>query len=149
MHRRRKIAGHKPSTAKPSPEIIPPTPDAPIHPSAPSTSAPKASKMAEASAKDDMPATNPARGPKKVTFGGKAVEMAAGAGGATRWKKKADALFRLDSLQEEASNHVTSAMSSFVQITSVVKEVCIPGSPRAPWRISVDNPLWCSKRNYL
>jgi hypothetical protein len=65
-------------------------------------------------------------GPKKVTFGGKAVEITAGAGGTARWKKKADALFSLDSLQEEASNHVTSAMSSSVQRTSVVKEVCIP-----------------------
>jgi hypothetical protein len=96
--------------------------------------------MAVASAKDAMLATNPAKGTKKVTFGGKTVEMAAGARGAARWKKKADALFRLDSLQEEASNHVTSAMSSFVQRTSVVKEVCIPSSPRASWRIFIDNP---------
>jgi hypothetical protein len=44
--------------------------------------------MAEASAKDAMPTTNPARGPKKVTFGGKMVGMAAGAGDAVRWKKK-------------------------------------------------------------
>jgi hypothetical protein len=149
MHRRRKIAGQRPPRAKPSPAIIPPTPDAPIRPSAPSTSAQKASKMAEALAKDAMHIANPVKGPKKVTFGGKAVEMVAGAGGAARWKKKADALFCLDNLQEEASNHVTSAMSSFVQTTSVVKEVCIASSPRVPWRIFVDNPLWCSKRNYL
>jgi hypothetical protein len=147
MHRRRKIAGHKPSEARPSPAIIPPTPDAPIRPSVPSTSAPKASKMAEASAKDAMPATNPARGPKKVTFGGKTVEIAAGAGGAARWKEKSDALFHLDGLQEEASNHVTSSMSSFLQRTSVVKEVCIPCSPRVAWQIFIDNPSWCSKRN--
>jgi hypothetical protein len=105
--------------------------------------------MADASAKDAMPTANPVKGPKKVTFGGKAIEIAAGAGDAVKWKKKADALFRLDNLQEEASNHVTSAMSSFVQRTSVDKEVCITSSPRAPWRIFVDNPLWCSKRNYL
>jgi hypothetical protein len=105
--------------------------------------------MAEASAKDAMPATNPDRGPKKVTFCGKTVEIAAGAGGATEWKKKVDALFHLDSLQEEASNHVSSAMSSFVQRTSVVKEVCILSSPRAPWRVFINNPSWCSKRNYL
>jgi hypothetical protein len=148
MHRRIKIAGHKPSRAKPFPAIIPPTPDAPILPSAPSTSAPKASKMAKASAKDAIPATNPARGPKKVTFGGKAVEIAAGAGSAERWKKKADALFDLHGLQEEASNHVTSAMSSFVQRTSVVKEVCTPSSPRVPWRVIIDNPSRCCKRKY-
>jgi hypothetical protein len=75
--------------------------------------------------------------------------MAAGAGDATRWKKKADALFHLDGLQEETSNHLTSAMSSFVQRTSIVKEVCIPCSPRAPWRISIDNPSWCFKRKYF
>jgi hypothetical protein len=149
MHRRRKIAGQKPSRAKSSPAIIPPMPDAPIRPSTPSTSAQKARKMAEALAKDAIPTANPVKGPKKVTFGGKAVMIAAGAGGAAGWKKKSDALFRLDSLQEEASNHVTSAMSSFVQRTSVVKEVCIPSRPRASWRIFVDNPLWCSKRNYL
>jgi hypothetical protein len=114
MYRRRKITGQKPPRAKPSPAIIPPTPDAPIHPSAPSASVQKASKMAEALAKDAMPTANPVKGPKTVTFGGKAVEMAVGAGGAARWKKKAYALFRLDNLQEEASNHVTSALSSFV-----------------------------------
>jgi hypothetical protein len=84
MHRRRKIAGQKPPRAKPSPAIIPPTPDASIRPSAPSTSAQKASKMVEALAKDAIPTANPVKGPKKVTFGGKAVEMAAGARGAAR-----------------------------------------------------------------
>jgi hypothetical protein len=125
-HRRRKVAGQKPSKEKPSPKIIPSTPDAPTRQPAPSTSGPKSSKMAEASAKDAMPATNPARGPKKVTFGGKPIEMAAGARDAAKWKKKTYALFHLDGLQEEASNHLTSAMSSFVQRTSVVKELCIP-----------------------
>jgi hypothetical protein len=114
MHKRRKVAGQKPLKAKPSPAIIPPTPYAPTRQSVPSTSAPKASKMAEASAKDAMPATSPARGPKKVTFGWKTIEIAAGARDAARWKKKVDALFRLDGLQEEASNHLTSAISSFV-----------------------------------
>jgi hypothetical protein len=128
MHRRRKVGGQNPLKAKPSPTIIPPTPDAPIRQNAPSTSAPKVSKMAEASAKDAMPATTPARGPKKVTFGGRTVGMAVGAGDAAKWKKKADALFHLDGLQEETSNNLTSAMSSFVQRTSIVKEVCIPYS---------------------
>jgi hypothetical protein len=70
--------------------------------------------MADAPAKDARPTANPVKGPKKVTFGGKAVKMAAGVSDAAKWKKKADALFLLDSLQEEASNHVSSAMSSFV-----------------------------------
>jgi hypothetical protein len=96
MHRRGKVAGQKPLKAKPSPAIISSTPDAPIRRTAPSTSAPKVSKMAEALAKDAMPATTPARGPKKVNFGGKMVGIAVGAGDAAKWKKKADALFRLD-----------------------------------------------------
>jgi hypothetical protein len=44
---------------------------------------------------------------------------------------------------------VSTAMSSFVQRTNIVKEVCTPSSPRAQWRIRVDDPLWCSNRNYV
>jgi hypothetical protein len=91
--------------------------------------------MADALTKDARPSANPVKGPKKVSFGGKAVEMGAVVGEASKWKKKADALFRLDRLQEEASNHVSTAMSSFVQRTSIVKEVCTPSSPRAAWRM--------------
>jgi hypothetical protein len=87
--------------------------------------------MADALAKDAGPSTHPAKSAKKVSFGGKTIEMGAGAGEAPKWKKKAEALFRLDHLQEEASNHVSTAMSSFVQRTSIVKEVCTPRSPRA------------------
>jgi hypothetical protein len=105
--------------------------------------------MAGASAMNTRPATRPAKGSKKVSFSRKAVEMGAGVGEASKWKMKADALFRLDHLQEEASNHVSTTMSSFVQRTSIVKEVCTPSSPRAPWRISVDDPLWCSRRRLL
>jgi hypothetical protein len=54
--------------------------------------------------------------------------MDAGAGEASKWKKKSEALFRLDNPQEEASNHVSSAMAAFVQRTSLVKEVCTPSS---------------------
>jgi hypothetical protein len=70
-----------------------------------------------------------------VSFGGKTIQMDTGAGEASKWKKKAEALFRLDNMQEEASNHVSSAMAAFVQRTSLVKEVCTPSSPRAPWWI--------------
>jgi hypothetical protein len=125
MCRRKKVAGQKvPLKARSSPAIIPPTPDAPIRQTAPSTSAPKESKMAEASAKDAMPTTTSARGPKRVNFGRsltKKVGLAEEAGDAAKWKKRADALFHLDKLQEEASNSISSAMTSFVQRTSVVK----------------------------
>jgi hypothetical protein len=105
--------------------------------------------MADASTKDTKSSANPAKGPKKVSFGGKSVEMGTGVGEASKWEKKADALFRLDRLQEEASNHVSTDMSSFVRRTSIVKEVCTPSSPRATWRISLDDQLWCSKRKLL
>jgi hypothetical protein len=105
--------------------------------------------VVDALTKDARPSANPVKGPKKVSFGGKAVEMGVGVGEASKWKKKVDALFRLDCLLEEASNHVSTAMSSFVQRTSIVKEVCTPRSPRATWRIFVDDPVLCSKRNYF
>jgi hypothetical protein len=149
VHRRRKTAGQKPPKTKPSPAVVPPTPDAPVHRAGLSASAQKASKMADASTRDVGPSAHPVKGPKKVSFGGKAVEMGAGVGEAPKWKKKADALFRLDCLQEEASNHVSTAMSSFVQTTSIVKEACTPSSPRATWRIFIDDLVWCSKRNYF
>jgi hypothetical protein len=62
----------------------------------------------------------------------------------SKWEKRVGTLFHLDSLQEQASNSVSSAMTAFVQRTSVVKEVCIPCSPRAPWRVLIRNPSWCS-----
>jgi hypothetical protein len=105
--------------------------------------------MADVLTKDARPSANPIKGPKKVSFGDKAIEVGAGVGEASKWKKKVDALFHLDCLQEEASNHVSTAMSSFVQRTSIVKEVCTPSSPRATWQIFVDDPVWCSKRNYF
>jgi hypothetical protein len=105
--------------------------------------------MEDAPEKDAGPSTHPAKSTKKVSFSEKTVEMGAGAGEAPKWKKKAEALFHLDHLQEEASNHVSTAMSAFVQRTCIVKEVCAPSSPRVPWRIFIDDLLWSSKRNYF
>jgi hypothetical protein len=91
--------------------------------------------VADAPEKSAGPSDRPVKGAKKVSFSGKTIQMDTGAGEASKWKKKAEALFRLDNMQEEASNHVSSAMAAFVQRTSLVKEVCIPSSPLAPWRI--------------
>jgi hypothetical protein len=88
--------------------------------------------MADATEKNARPSDQTANIAKKVSFSGKAVQPEAGSGEASRWQKKSEALFRLDNLQEEASNHVSSAMEAFVQRTSLVKEVCTPSSPRAP-----------------
>jgi hypothetical protein len=103
--------------------------------------------MADAPEENAGPSNHPAKSAKKVSFSGKMVQMDAGAGEAPKWKKKSEALFRLDHLQEEASNHVSSAMAAFIQRTSLVKEVCT-SSPRAPWRILIFDPLWGFKRNF-
>jgi hypothetical protein len=103
--------------------------------------------VADAPEQSVGPSDRPAKGAKKVSFSGKAVQMDVGAGEASKWKNKSEALFRLDNLQEEASNHVSSAMAAFVQRTSLVKEVCTPSSPRAPWRICKFDPLWGFKSN--
>jgi hypothetical protein len=128
-YRRWKVAGHKPPRAKPSPAAVPPTPDASARPARPSSSTQRASKMADSPEKDAGPSNHPARSIKKVSFSGKAVEVGTGAGEAPKCKKKLKALFRLDHLQEEASNHVSTAMAAFVQRTSIVKEVCTPSIP--------------------
>jgi hypothetical protein len=60
------------------------------------------------------PSDHPVKGAKKVSFSGKTIQMDTGAGEASKWKKKAEALFCLDNKQEEASNHVSSAMAAFV-----------------------------------
>jgi hypothetical protein len=65
------------------------------------------------------------------------------------WKQKQLEIVELITSQEDASNQLSSGISAFVEKTSTMKKVCIASSPRAPWRIFIDNPLWCSKRNYL
>jgi hypothetical protein len=104
--------------------------------------------MADALEKSAGASDRPAKGAKKVSFSGKAVQMDAGTGKASKWKKKSEALFRLDNLQEEATNHVSSAMAAFVQRTSLVKEICTPSSPRAPWQICRFDPLWSFKSDF-
>jgi hypothetical protein len=73
--------------------------------------------MVEASAKDAMPKTTSAGGSEKVVMGGttsKEGEMADKAVNTSKWRKPVDALFHLDSLQEQASDTVSSAMITFV-----------------------------------
>jgi hypothetical protein len=119
----------------------------PQSPEHPFNFCPRANKMAEASAKDAMPNTTSAGGPEKVVLGrnsSRKGEVAEGAGDASKWKKRVDALFHLDTLQEQASNHVSSAMRALVQRTGIVKEVCIPCGPQALWRVLIENPSRCS-----
>jgi hypothetical protein len=70
--------------------------------------------VADAPEKNAGPSEHPTKSAKKVSFSRKMVQMDARAGEASKWKKKSEALFRLDNLQEEASNHVPSAMAAFV-----------------------------------
>jgi hypothetical protein len=103
--------------------------------------------MADVPEKSTEPSDRPFKGARKVSFSEKTIQVDAGTE-ASKWRKKSQALSRLDNMQEEASNHVSSAMTAFVQRTSLVKEVCTPSSPRAPWRIRKFNPLWGSKVDF-
>jgi hypothetical protein len=104
--------------------------------------------VADAPGKNAGPSDRPLKGAKKVSFGGETIQVDAGAEEASKWQKKSEAPFRLDNMQEEASNQVSSTMAAFVQRTSLVKEVCTPSSPQAPWRIRKFNPLWGSKVDF-
>jgi hypothetical protein len=96
------------------------------------TSTHKASKTAEASAMDVVLNVTSTGGSEKIVLGGSSAgkgAMAEDIGDASKWKKRVDALFHLDTLQEQASNPISSAMTAFVQRTGIVKEVRIPCSP--------------------
>jgi hypothetical protein len=125
LYRRKKVATTKvPLRAKSSPTTVLLTPDVPIRQNVPSTSAPRAKKMAEALAKDAMPKNTSAGGSEKVVMGvttSKEEEMADKAMNTLKWKNHVDALFHLDSPQEQASDTVSSAMIAFVQRTECCK----------------------------
>jgi hypothetical protein len=103
---------------------------------------PEANPMTEATA-NDVVQSNKASG----SFQGHMAD--ASVGDNSFWRQKQLEIVELITSQEDASNQLSSRISAFVERTSTMKKVCIPSSPRAPWQISVDNPLWCSKRNYL
>jgi hypothetical protein len=76
---------------------------------------------------------------------GPLVDMPAGSSsGSLFWKQKQLEIIRLITSQEDASNQLSTGMSVFVEKTSVMKMVCIPCSPRAPWRVLIENPSGCS-----
>jgi hypothetical protein len=59
------------------------------------------------------------------------------------WKQKQLEIIDLITSQEDASNQLSKGIHAFVERTSTMKKVCIPCSPRAPWRISIVNPSGC------
>jgi hypothetical protein len=104
-------------------------------------SMPEANPMTEATA-NDVVQSKKASG----SFQGQVAD--APAGGSLFWKQKQLEVIRLISSQEEASNQLSSGIATFVEKTATMKKVCTPSSPRAPWWIRTEDPLWSSKRNY-
>jgi hypothetical protein len=104
-----------------------------------------------------MPETNPTTEAtandvvqSEKAFGSFQGHMAdASVGGSSFWKQKQLEIVELITSQEDASNQLSSGISAFVEKMSTMKKVCIASSPRAPRWSFIDNPFWCSKRNYL
>jgi hypothetical protein len=80
------------------------------------------------------------------SFQGPVVD--APAEGSLFWKQKQLEFIRLISSQEDASNQLSSGIATFVEKTATMKKVYNPSSPRAPWRIHLEDPLWSSKGNF-
>jgi hypothetical protein len=75
---------------------------------------------------------------------GPLVDKPAGSSfGSLYWKQKQLEIIRLINSQEDASIQLSAGMSVFMEKTSVMKKVCIPCSPRAPWRVLIENTSGC------
>jgi hypothetical protein len=154
FRRKKPVVKEPPSKrTKPSPVAIPQTPDAPIPSPARNDiemedaggqfgSMPEANPTTEAMANDIVQSEK-----ASDSFQGQMAD--ASAGGSLFWRQKQLEIVNLIISQEDASNQLSSGISAFVEKTATMKKVCTPSSPRAPWRISVDDPLWCSKRKLL
>jgi hypothetical protein len=100
-------------------------------------SMPEANPMTEAMANDVVQS--------EKAFDSFQGQMAdASVGGSLFWKQKQLEIVNLISSQEDASNQLSSGIAAFVERTATMKKVCTPSSPRAPWRIVIDDPLWSS-----
>jgi hypothetical protein len=105
-------------------------------------SMPEANPMTKAMA-NDVVQTEKASG----SFQGHMAD--ASAGGSSFWKQRQLEIVELITSQEDANHQLSSSISTFVEKTTTMKKVCTSTSPRAPWKIPVDDPLWCSKGNYF
>jgi hypothetical protein len=103
---------------------------------------PEANLMTEAMANDVIQSEK-----SPGSFQGQMAD--ASAGGSSFWKQRQLEIVDLITSQEDASNQLSSRISTFVEKTTIMKKVCTSSSPRAPWRIFVEDPLWCSKRTIL
>jgi hypothetical protein len=91
----------------------------------PFDSMPETNPMTEAAANDVIQS-------KKASgsFQGKVADISAG--GSSFWKQKQLEVVNLISIQEDASNQLSSGIATFVEKTATMKKVCTPSSPRAP-----------------
>jgi hypothetical protein len=148
--RRKKPAVKEPSSkrAKPFPAAIPQTPDTPIPSPARNDidmedaggqfdSIPEANPTTEATANDVVQSEK-----ASDSFQGQMVD--ASAGSSLFWTQKHLEIVDLITSQEDANNQLSSGIAAFVEKTTTMKKVCTPSSPRAPWRIFIDDPLWSS-----
>jgi hypothetical protein len=153
--RRKKPVVKEPQSkrAKPSPAAIPQTPDAPIPSPARNDidmedadgqfdSIPEANPTTEATANDVVQSEK-----ASDLFQGQMAD--ASAGSSLFWRQKQLEIVNLITSQEDASNQLSSGIAAFVEKTATMKKVYTPSSPRAPWQIFIDDPLWSSKRNYF
>jgi hypothetical protein len=103
-------------------------------------SIPEINPMTKATAKDVV------EGDKAPgSFHGPLADMPVGSSsGGLFWKQKQLEIIRLITNQEDASNQLSAGMSASVEKKSIMKKVCIPCSPRVPWRILIENSSWCS-----
>jgi hypothetical protein len=100
-------------------------------------SMPEANPTTEATANDVVQSEK-----ASDTFQGQMAD--ASAGGSLFWKQKQLEIVNLISSQEDVSNQLSSGIAAFVERTTTMKKVCTPSSPRAPWWIVIDEPLWSS-----
>jgi hypothetical protein len=153
--RRKKPVVKEPSSkrTKPSLAAIPQTPDVPIPSPARNDidmedAGGQFDLMLEANLTTEATANDVIQSEKAPgLFQGQMAD--ASAGGSLFWKQKQLEIVNLISSQEDASNQLSSGIAAFVERTATMKKICTPSSPRAPWRIFIDDPLWSSKRNYL
>jgi hypothetical protein len=151
LRRKKPVVKEPPSKrTKPSPAAIPQTPDALIP-----SPARNDIDMEDAGGQfGPVPETNPTNEAtandvvqsKKVSGSFQGQMADASAGGSSFWRQKQLEIVDLITSQEDASNQLSSGISAFVEKTATMKKVCTPSSPRAAWRIFINDPLWCSKR---
>jgi hypothetical protein len=101
----------------------------------------EANPMTEAAA-NDVVQSEKASG----SFQGQVVDVPTG--GSLFWRQKQLEVVNLISSQEDASNQLSSGIAAFVEKTTIMKKVCTPSSPRAPWRILNFDPLWGFKSDF-